>query len=153
MGTAVALRREEARAPVVRSRAEFRDVLDRTLAEVSADERVMTLLRAASLRARFEFTDLQLVLNVSAAQGPGDELRWEFSDDVPWSPKLELAMDSQVANSYLQGRESLAVAIARRRVRCRGESRVALLYVPALRLVCEPYRRVIAADFRHLVVD
>ena len=61
-------------------------------------------------------------------------------------------MDSDVANRYLQGKESLAVAMARRRVRTRGDRSVALLYVPALRLVCEPYRRVVAADYPHLAI-
>ena len=61
-------------------------------------------------------------------------------------------MDSEVANRYLQGKESLAIAIARRRVRCRGESKVALLYVPAMRLLCEPYRRVVAAEYPHLAI-
>jgi hypothetical protein len=151
MTAAVALRSREAKAPVVRSAAEFRDVLDRTLRAVDADDHAMTMFRAASLRARFEFTDLDLALNVSAAEG--EALRWKFADDVPWSPRLELEMDSAVANSYLQGRESLAVAIARRLVRCRGHSRVALLYVPALRLVCEPYRRVLTAGYPHLAID
>ena len=134
------------------ARAEFQDVLERALVEVEADERTVTLLRAVSLRVRFEFPDIELVLNLAAAQGHDESLSWSFSDDVPWSPKLELEMDSEVANRYLQGRESLAVAIARRRVRCRGESKVALLYVPAIRLVCEPYRRVVTAEFPHLAI-
>ena len=43
-------------------------------------------------------------------------------------------MSAEVANRYLQGRESLAIAIARGQVRCRGESRAALAYLPAARL-------------------
>lgn len=135
---------------VIRSGGEFRAVLERALREVEGDERALTLLRAAAVRVRFAFKDIGLVLNL-AAGGRGDgRLRWSFSDDVDWAPRLELEMDSEVANRYLQGRESLAVAIARGRVRCRGESRVALLYLPAIRLVCEPYRRVLAAEFPHL---
>jgi hypothetical protein len=154
MSGAVALASGEAKTPAVRSRAEFRRVLDRALAELGEDERAMKLLRAASMRVRFEFPDLELVLNVAAGDGPGGGgLRWEFSDRVDWSPRLELVMDSEVANSYLQGSESLAIAIAHRRVRCRGDARVTLLYVPAFRLVCEPYRRVIEAEFSHLVLD
>jgi hypothetical protein len=136
---------------VIRSGSEFRAVLEGALREVEGDERALTLLSAAAVRVRFAFTDnIGLVLNV-AAGGRGDErLSWSFSDDVDWAPRLELEMDSEVANRYLQGRESLAVAIARGRVRCRGESHVALLYLPAIRLLCEPYRRVLAADFPHL---
>ena len=43
-------------------------------------------------------------------------------------------MDSATANGYLQGRESLAVAIARGQVRCSGDLKTALVYLPALRL-------------------
>jgi hypothetical protein len=61
-------------------------------------------------------------------------------------------MDSATANAYLQGKESLAVAIARGKVRCSGESRVALLYLPALRLVVEPYRRLVRERYPHLAL-
>jgi hypothetical protein len=134
------------------SRAEFQELLESVLIEVDADERTGTLLRATGLRVRFFFPDLDTTLSVGASEEPGHNLRWGFSDDIGWSPKLELMMDSDVANRYLQGRESLAVAIARRRVRCRGESRIALLYVPALRLMCEPYKRVVSSRFPHLAV-
>lgn len=152
MSSAVAVRRARAGKPAVRSGAEFRELLERVLAEVDADERTGSLLRAAGLAVRFEFTDLGMVLNVAASDDPDHHLRWEFSDRVDWSEKLELKMDSETANSYLQGRESLAVAIARGRVRCRGESRVALLYLPAIRLLCEPYRGVVTDEFPHLAI-
>ena len=60
-------------------------------------------------------------------------------------------MSADIANRYLQGRESLAIAIARGQVRSRGEARAALRYLPAARLICEPYRRVIEADYPDLV--
>jgi hypothetical protein len=134
------------------TRAEFRELLARVLEEVDGDERIGALLRAAGLRVRFRFNDLDMTLNVAASEQAPRHLRWEFSDDVPWTPRLELEMDSEVANSYLQGEESLAIAIARRRVRVRGDSRVALLYLPAMRLVCEPYRRVVAAEYPRLAI-
>jgi len=149
MSTAVAVGSEakESSAP---TGAEFRTLLEHVLRDVDTDEKVGALLRAANLRVRFHYPDLAMTLNVAASDEPGHHLRWAFSDDVPWSPKLEMEMDSGVANRYLQGRESLAVAIARGRVRVKGDSRVTLLYVPAIRLVCEPYRRVLAAEFPHL---
>ncbi len=52
-------------------------------------------------------------------------------------------MDSEVANAYLQGGESLAVGIARRRVRFGGAAGAALRYLPALRLICAHYRRIV----------
>ena len=60
-------------------------------------------------------------------------------------------MPAAVANRYLQGRESLAIAIARGEVSCKGEPRTALLYLPAARLLGEPYRRVVEAEFPALV--
>jgi hypothetical protein len=132
------------------SREEFRELLERVLGEVDRDERIGSLLRAADLRIRFHYPDLDLTLNVAATEEPGHHVRWSFSDEPGWKPKLELEMDSDVANRYLQGRESLAVAIARGRVKVSGESKIALLYLPALRLVCEPYRRIAATEFPHL---
>jgi hypothetical protein len=152
MSTAVAVERERADAPPVPTRAEFRELLDQVLEDVDSDERVGTLMRAAGLRVRFRYPDLDLTVNVAPSEEDGHHLRWTFSDNADWSPKLELTMDSDVANRYLQGRESLAVAIARGRVQIRGESRVALLYLPALRLVCEPYRSVLLADYPHLAI-
>jgi hypothetical protein len=95
---------------------------------------------------RLEFTDLGMVLNVAAADGDRN-LTWSFADDPGWPPKMTLLMSSDVANRYLQGRESLAIGIARGQVRCRGDSRTALLYLPAARLLAEPYRRAVEADY------
>ena len=91
------------------------------LSELDADEKSGPLLRATGLRVRFEFPDLGMVLNVAASEEPGHHLQWEFSDAVDWEPKLNLSMDSQIANAYLQGKESLAIAIARGRVRYDGQ--------------------------------
>jgi hypothetical protein len=134
------------------SATEFRELLDEALSELDVDEKAGPLLRAAGLRMRFDFPDLGMVLNVAASEEPGHHLRWEFSDAVDWEPKLTLSMDSQVANAYLQGKESLAIAIARGRVRANGDTRCALLYVPALRLVVGPYRRLLRREYPHLLV-
>jgi hypothetical protein len=134
------------------SATEFRELLDQTLSEVDADERVGPVLRASGLRMRFEFADLRMVLNVAATEQPGHHLSWTFSDDVDWEPKLSLRMGWKVANAYLQGKESLAIAIARGRVRASGDTRCALLYVPALRLVVPQYRRLVREEYPHLLV-
>ena len=81
-----------------------------------------------------------MVLNVAATEQPGHHLRWRFSDAVDWEPKLSLRMGWKVANAYLQGKESLAIAIARGRVHARGDTRCALLYVPP-----SPRRRALPA--------
>lgn len=134
------------------SEAELRALLDEVLADLDADDRAGSLLRAAGLRVRFQFPDLGMVLNVAPSEEAGHHLRWSFSDVGDWEPKLELVMDSQVANAYLQGRESLAIGIARGRVRAKGDTRCALLYVPALRLVVDSYRRQVRARHSHLII-
>lgn len=130
--------------------SDFRAALDGALSLAAADEKLGPLMSSTKLRMRFSFSDSGLTLNV-ATDPQSDWLRWSF-DEVEWTPKLELTMDSAVANRYLQGRESLAIALARGQARFRGESRAALLYLPATRLLCEPYRRVVEADFPQLEV-
>jgi hypothetical protein len=152
MGSTTATRRASARAEKSGvAPGEFRAALDEALALADADDRVGPLIRAAGLRMRFEFPDASMVLNLAAASGAG-HIRWAFSDEGDWAPKLELTMSSAVANRYLQGRESLAIAIARGQVSVVGESRTAVLYLPATRLLCEPYRKVIARGYPKLVV-
>jgi hypothetical protein len=146
MGTAEATRRETGFA------TEFRELLVGALSELDADEDSGPLLRAAALRMRFEFPDLSMVLNVASSEEPGHHLRWKFSDAVDWKPKLNLRMDSRIANAYLQGRESLAIAIAHGQVRFDGDTRCALCYVPTLRLVVGAYRRLVRRDYPHLLV-
>jgi hypothetical protein len=125
---------------------QLRAALERTLVEVDRDERLGPLLGATRLRMRFEFTDLDMALNVAAAEGEHN-ITWSFADDPGWPPKLTLRMSSEVANRYLLGRESLAIGIARGQVRCRADSRTALVYLPAARLICEPYRRVVETEY------
>jgi hypothetical protein len=133
--------------------AEFQHLLDEVLTETDADDHAGPLLRAAGLRIRFEFTDLRLVLNLTATEEGSHHLSWKFSDEVDWKPKLKLQMDSNVANAYLQGKESLAIAIARGRVQASGDTRSALVYIPALRMLVGSYKRVVTQEHPHLVVE
>ena len=129
---------------------DFRNALDRALAEADADERLGPLLGATRLRLRFEFTDTGLELNVAAGEGDRN-LTWAFGD-AEWRAQLELAMETPIANRFLQGSESIAIAIARGQVRLSGGSRAALRYLPATRLLAGPYRRVVERDFPDLLV-
>jgi hypothetical protein len=133
--------------------AEFQSVLDDVLRETDADDHAGPVLRAAGLRVRFEFPDLPLVLNLAATEDGDHHLAWRFSNDVSWKPKLTLRMDSKVANAYLQGKESLAIAIARGRVRTKGDTHSALVYIPALRLLVASYRRLVTQEHPHLVLE
>lgn len=135
------------------SAAEFQALLDDVLRETDADDQAGPLLRAAGLRIRFEFPDLSLVLNVAATDQDDRHLTWRFDDEIDWRPKLTLRMDSKVANAYLQGKESLAIAIARGRVKATGDTRSALVYIPALRLLVASYRRLVTQEHPHLVLE
>jgi hypothetical protein len=129
---------------------ELRAALDKALAAADADERLGPRIRATGMRMRFDFPDAGIVLHVAAGEGDRN-LVWSFGEPPDWEPQLVLEMSADVANRYLQGRESLAIAIARGQVRARGESRATLRYLPAARLICEPYRRVIEAEYPDLV--
>jgi hypothetical protein len=135
-----------------RSPAELREVLEGLLASVDEDERVGPMLRAAGIRTRFEFTDMDLALDVASSEDDERSIEWSFDRRPPWTPKLTLRMDSDVANRWLQGRESIAVALARGRVQCRGESRSALFFLPTVKLLADPYRRLLTAKYEHLRV-
>jgi hypothetical protein len=143
--------RRRKRAPKV-TEAQLRDLLDKALAEVDADAEAGSQLRATGLRARLRIRDLGLVLDVEPSEEGDHHLRWTFSGAADQEPKLELTMDSQAANAYLQGRESLAIAMARHRVRLKGDTRHALRYLPAMRVVVDAYRRLVRRDYPGLVV-
>ena len=128
-------------------------MLDDVLRETDADDHAGPVLRAAGLRVRFEFPDLPLVLNLAATEDGDHHLAWRFSNDVTWKPKLTLRMDSKVANAYLQGKESLAIAIARGRVKASGDTRSALIYIPALRLLVSSYLKLVTQEHPHLVLE
>jgi hypothetical protein len=133
------------------SAEEFRAALDQMLAAAEADERIGPLVAASKLRVTFRFPDLGLVLNVAAGDRADGNLIWWFGEpDEP--AKLELTMDSETANRFFQGRESLAIAIARGLAKVRGESRSALLGLPATRLLCQSYVEVVTSEHPALAV-
>jgi hypothetical protein len=132
-----------------RSAEEFREVLDKTFGLMSNDPEMGPKLRDADTPQRFEFPDLDLVVNVTA--GDQENLRWEWSDDVPWDPEVEMTMDSEIANRYFQGKENIAIALARRRIRSKGNTKKALALIPVTKPVFAQYRAMIEADYPHLV--
>lgn len=108
-------------------------------------------LREADVPQRFEFPDLGLVLNVRATRdGEDGNLRWAWSDDVDWHPKVRMAMSSTTANRYFQGRENIAMAIARRRIKAGGDVRAALALIPITKPLEALYRRMVETDYPHL---
>ncbi len=134
-----------------RSSKEFIEVMDRIFTMMSEDPGMGPKLRDADVPQRFEFEDLDLVVNIRAGRPPeGANLHWEWTDDVDWKPKVEMTMSSEVANRYFQGKENVAIAIARRRIKTGGDVKAALAIIPITKPLFERYREMVAADYPHL---
>ena len=130
--------------PQFESSKEFREVMDRTFTLMSDDPDMGPKLRDADVPQRFEFSDVDLVLNVRAAQdGEPGNLHWEWTDDVDWSPKVKMEMSSETANKYFQGKENVAMAIARRRIKTSGNVKKALALIPITKPVYAMYREML----------
>jgi hypothetical protein len=135
-----------------RSPDEFIEVMNRTFTLMSEDPEIGPRLRDADTPQRFEFTDLEMVVNIRAGQAGESNLAWEWSDEVPWEPKVRMAMSSETANRYFQGKENVAIAIARRRIKAGGDVKAALAILPITKPLFGHYREMIAADYPHLAV-
>lgn len=135
------------------SPAEFREVMDRLFTIMSEDPSMGPALRDADVPQRFEFEDLDVVMNVRAAR-PGEQgnLHWEWTDEVDWAPKVRMKMSSEVANRYFQGKENVALAIARRRIKTGGDIKAALELIPITKPMYERYREIVGAEYPHLAV-
>ena len=135
------------------SAKEFRTVMDRIFSMMSEDEEMGPKLRDADVPQRFEFTDVDLVVNIRAARaGEDGNLHWEWSDDVDWEPKVKMAMSSETANRYFQGKENVAVALARRRIKSGGDVKAALSLIPITKPIYARYRKVVEDEYPHLAV-
>ena len=141
-------------APVTgfKSAQEFREVMDRTFALMSDDPDMGPRLRDADTPERFEFTDVNMVVNIRPGGPDEPNLAWEWSDDVDWEPKVKMAMSSEIANRYFQGKENLAIAIARRRIKAGGDVKAALKIIPITKPLFGHYQEMIASDYPHLEV-
>jgi hypothetical protein len=133
-----------------KSETEFREVMDRTFALMSEDPDMGPKLRDADTPQRFEFTDVDLVVNIRAGGPSEPNLSWVWSDDIDWEPKVRMAMSSETANRYFQGKENIAIAIARRRIKAAGDVKAALAILPITKPLFARYRAMIAADYPHL---
>jgi hypothetical protein len=133
-----------------KSATEFREVMDRTFTLMSDDPEMGPKLREADTPQRFEFTDLDLVVNIRAGGAGEPNLAWEWSDEVTWEPKVKMSMSSETANRYFQGKENVAIAIARRRIKAGGDVKAALALIPITKPLYGRYREMIASDYPHL---
>ena len=129
---------------------EFRTVMDRIFTMMSEDPEMGPALRDADTPQRFEFDDLDLVVNIRAGEEGEGNLHWEWSDEVDWEPKVRMKMSSETANKYFQGKENVAVAIARRRIKTSGDVKAALALIPITKPVYAQYREVVEDEYPHL---
>ena len=127
-------------------------MMDRVFAMMSEDPDMGPKLRDADVPMRYEFDDVDLVVNIRAA-APGEDgtLHWEWSDDVDWEPQVKMAMSSETANKYFQGKENVALAIARRRIKSGGDVKAALALMPITKPVFAQYRAMLEKEYPHLV--
>ena len=134
------------------SAKEFREDMDQVFTMMSTDPEIGPKLRDAETPQRFEFPDVDLVVNITYAEDGGEQnLRWEWTDDVPWEPEVKMTMDSEVANRYFQGKENVAMAIARRRIKTSGNVKKALALIPITKPIYERYRALLEEKYPHLV--
>ena len=131
---------------------EFREVIDKTFGMMSNDPEMGPRLREADTPQRFEFPDVSLVVNLRAGQAEEPNLVWVWSDEVDWEPTVRMVMTSEIANRYFQGKENVAIAIARRRIKAAGDLKAALAILPLTKPVFARYQAMIAADYPHLRV-
>jgi hypothetical protein len=137
---------------VFRSPEEFREVMDRTFTLMSEDPEMGPRLREADTPQEFKFPDLEMVVNIRAGNADEPNLAWEWTDQVAWEPKVRMEMSSETANRYFQGKENVAIAIARRRIKAGGDVKAALAIIPITKPLFQRYREMIAADYPHLEV-
>jgi hypothetical protein len=135
-----------------KSDSEFREVMDRTFALMRDDPEIGPKLRDADTPQRFQFTDPDMVVNIRPGGPDEPDLAWVWSDEIAWEPKVKMEMSSETANRYFQGKENVAIAIARRRIKAGGDVKAALAILPITKPVFAHYREMIAADYPHLVV-
>ena len=129
------------------------EVMDQVFSMMSEDPDMGPKLRDADVPQRFEFDDVGLVVNIRAAEeGEDGNLHWEWSDDVGWEPKVRMTMSSETANKYFQGKENVAMAIARRRIKTGGDVKAALSLIPITKPIYARYRELVAAEYPHLRV-
>ena len=135
------------------SAREVREAIDEVFRMMDADPDMGPKLRDADCPQRFEFDDFDLVVNIRAARGEEEgNLTWSWTDEVDWEPRVRMAMTSETANRYFQGKENVPVAIARRRIKPSGDMKAALALIPITKPVYAQYREYVEREKPHLKV-
>src|SRR6478736_3049409 len=135
------------------SAKELREVIDAVFTMMDADSDMGPKLRDADTPQQFEFTDFDVVVNIRATRGDEEgNLYWEWTEEVDWKPKVTMTMSSEVANRYFQGKENVAMAVARRRIKTGGDVKAALALIPITKPIYEQYRDYVEREKPHLKV-
>ena len=135
------------------SAKELREVIDAVFTMMDADSEMGPKLRDADTPQQFEFSDFDVVVNIRAATDDEEgNLYWEWSEDVDWKPKVRMTMSSEVANRYFQGKENVAMAVARRRIKTGGDMKAALDLIPVTKPIYALYREYLEREKPHLLV-
>ena len=135
------------------SAKELREVIDKIFTLMDTDPDMGPKLRDADTPQQFEFTDFDVVVNIRATRDDEDgNLYWEWTEDVDWKPKVTMTMSSEVANRYFQGKENVAMAVARRRIKTGGDVKAALALIPITKPIYEQYRAYVESEKPHLKV-
>ena len=127
-----------------RDAEEFKSVFEGLFELMNSSPEVGRTLRDAHAPHRFLITDLGLEFNVTAAddaeEARGRYLRWVWGAP-PWDPVITMKMSSETANSFFQGRENVALAVALGRVKVSGPLLTVLRLAPVTNPIHPVYRR------------
>lgn len=136
-----------------RSREEFVQVFDKLWELIDGHPEVGPKLKQARAPHRFTFTDLDLQLDVTHSEEPGRNLRWAWGGEgCDWEPLISLAMTSDVANRYFQGKENVLTAVTFGRIRLSGPMGTILKLSPVMRPIEPLYREMLAREgYDHLL--
>ena len=130
---------------------EVREVIDRLFQMMDEDPSMGPELKRAEVPQRWEFTDVGLVVNVRGTrEGEPGNLHWEWAEQVDWEPKVTMAMSSETANRYFQGKENVAFALARRKIKTGGDIASALRLAPITKPIYPRYSAMVADEYPHL---
>ncbi len=137
----------------IRSNREFKDAMDAVFSLMSEDPDMGPRLHDADVPQRFDFDDVDLVLNVRpTTQGEAGNLHWEWGEGADWDSKVRMTMSAETAIRYFQGKENVPIAIARRRIRTGGDIRAALALIPITKPAFAQFRAVVEERWPHLLV-
>lgn len=139
-------------ASKLKSTQEFKDAMEAVFTLLSEDPEMGPRLRDADVPQRFDFDDVDLVLNARATQaGEPGNLHWEWGEDVGWESRVRMTMSSETAVRYFQGKENVPIAIARRRIKAGGDVKAALALIPITKPVYVQFRDVVGERWPHLL--